>query len=584
MKRSETGAALPLALMVLLVISAVGFALASMGMTEVAIGTNWKAHTTAFYAAEAGLESGVVALRSQLAQTPTPQVDQNNNVVMGIPLYFNESYESYWLAHPPAVGISRIAPSYTTTFTTGPRAGLFGIVTDYQIAAQATGEKGTQASLTQTLKHIQIPLFQFGVFYGRGVDLEIAPGPLMTFNGRVHSNSNLYLVANSGLDFTSYITTAGNIYRKLKRDGSPVRGNSPRIKDANNNWQYLNFDHEYQPGFSSLWASAQDWKTHAESVYGPSGKESTVKDSTMGVGQIIPPVPDLFYNPSNPDVVAHQMIEKGTGSDSAEMQQAKLYYKADIRIVDGVATNKNGTLVNCPAGAVTTASFHDRREQANMTVTQVNVSALGACTPANGILYVSQSGANTGIRLTDGSQLPSGGLTVVSENPVYIKGDYNNVNKQPAAVLADAITVLSNNWGPNNSDHKSDPADPDHLCSSGSCKTSDRPATSTTVNAAFALGPSAESAVNQGNGQLENVIRFLENWSGDTLTYQGSIIALWHSQRATGAWRCCGSTGTNYYDAPNRNWSYDIMFNTTPPPGTPMGVIMTRGQWTQAQQ
>jgi len=32
-----------------------------------------------------------------------------------------------------------------------------------------------------------VPLFQFGVFYGKGVDLEIAPGANMSFNGRVHS-------------------------------------------------------------------------------------------------------------------------------------------------------------------------------------------------------------------------------------------------------------------------------------------------------------------------------------------------------------------------------------------------------------
>jgi len=32
-----------------------------------------------------------------------------------------------------------------------------------------------------------VPLFQFGVFYGKGVDLEIVPGANMSFNGRVHS-------------------------------------------------------------------------------------------------------------------------------------------------------------------------------------------------------------------------------------------------------------------------------------------------------------------------------------------------------------------------------------------------------------
>jgi hypothetical protein len=98
------------------------------------------------------------------------------------------------------------------------------------------------------------------------------------------------------------------------------------------------------------------------------------------------------------------------------------------------------------------------------------------------------------------------------------------------------------------------------------------------VNAAFATGPSVESSqANAGNGQLENVIRFLENWSGQTFTYKGSIIALWHSQQATGNWQ---NTGV-YYNAPNRAWSYDTSFNTTPPPGTPQGIIMSKGRWYQ---
>ncbi|MEE9139028.1 MAG: hypothetical protein V3V07_10835, partial [candidate division NC10 bacterium] len=164
---------------------------------------------------------------------------------------------------------------------------------------------------------------------------------------------------------------------------------------------------------------------------------------------------------------------------------------------------------------------------------------------------------------------PSQGLTVVSENPVYIQGDYNTVNKVPAAVLGDAITVLSNNWEPNNSDSKGDQV------------ASNRPATETTVNAAFALGPNAESVVGQGNGQLENVIRFLENWNGKNFNYNGSIIALWHSQQATGDWRCCGNSGNNYYRPPNRNWAYDPLFDTNIPPGTPRGILTMKVRWSQ---
>ncbi|MCH7897518.1 MAG: hypothetical protein IH782_11630, partial [candidate division NC10 bacterium] len=56
---------------------------------------------------------------------------------------------------------------------------------------------------------------------------------------------------------------------------------------------------------------------------------------------------------------------------------------------------------------------------------------------------------------------------------------------------------------------------------------------------------------------------------------------LWHSQQATTPWRCCGDDDDNYYRPPIRNWGYDTLFDTNPPPGTPMGIAITRGQWSE---
>ena len=47
--RAQTGAALPLALLALLMLSVLGFTLAMLGTTEVTVATNWRAYTTAFY-------------------------------------------------------------------------------------------------------------------------------------------------------------------------------------------------------------------------------------------------------------------------------------------------------------------------------------------------------------------------------------------------------------------------------------------------------------------------------------------------------------------------------------------------------
>jgi Tfp pilus assembly protein PilX len=556
--QEQRGVVLIVSLLVMLNLTILSLALLTTATTEDTIAANYRNHTAAFYAAEAGLESGIVSLRNLLGATPNPT--EAELAALAPPALSNPNYAF------DTFQVQRVRPTpYPTTIVGGPYAGLIADATDYQITAEVRGPRGSRARLTQVFQYLEIPLFQFGVFYGRGVDLEIAPGPPMTFNGRIHSNSNLYMINNS-IKFDSYVTTVGNVYRYLKRDPT-TRGTNPQIKDSTGAYQVLNFDHEYNQNFANPW-TAQNWMTAAMAAF-----DGLLLDSAMGVQEIVPPIPTAFYDPANPDVSAHQMIEQGNVSDTPELKKAKLYYQADLVIenTSGNGKDKAGNTVTLPAGVVTTKTFYDKREQANMLVLEVDIAALIASgkAPANGILYVSHSGAHKGVRLVNGAQLPSQGFTVVSENPVYIQGNYNTVNKVPAAVLGDAITVLSNNWGPNNSDSK------------GNQVTSNRPATNTTVNAAFALGPDSESVVGQGNGQLENVIRFLENWSGKTFTYNGSIIALWHSQEATGDWRCCGDSGTNYYNPPNRVWSYDVLFNTTPPPGTPRGILISKGRWSE---
>jgi hypothetical protein len=160
---------------------------------------------------------------------------------------------------------------------------------------------------------------------------------------------------------------------------------------------------------------------------------------------------------------------------------------------------------------------------------------------------------------------------------VYVLGDYNTKQKVPAAIMGDAITVLSNFWkGEEVYDGNEDPNGNDSD-NKGNQATSNRKAKHTKVNAAFALGPAVESNMTTSNGGFENSIRFLEDWSGGpTFTYSGSIVSLWHSTQATGVY------SGNYFVPPIRNWSYDTLFNTSQPPGTPRGVIMIKGRWSQS--
>ena len=135
---------------------------------------------------------------------------------------------------------------------------------------------------------------------------------------------------------------------------------------------------------------------------------------------------------------------------------------------------------------------------------------------------------------------------------------------QPAAVIADAVTVVSSNWTSGNYNSVS--------------SLNSRAPVNTTINSALISGivPSDGHAY---SGGVENYIRLLENWSGKRLTYYGSIINMYESQQATAPWQNTGA----YYNAPARNWYFDTNFLDPRklPPGTPITRSLKRGQWVQ---
>ena len=181
----------------------------------------------------------------------------------------------------------------------------------------------------------------------------------------------------------------------------------------------------------------------------------------------------------------------------------------------------------------------------------------------------SVSGARHVLKLVNGSLgfLPTPGFTVGSENPVYVQGDYNaNAGfgdpHVAAAIIADSVSFLSNNWGdwrsfkfPNNS--------------------SSRAATPTWYRVAVAAGknmnwpsPSWSSGHDDGlDGGTHNFVRYLEDWGGQTLYYRGSLVSLFYSEYGSGLYKCC----TSVYSAPSRDYSFDTDFLDPAklPPGTP---------------
>ncbi len=174
------------------------------------------------------------------------------------------------------------------------------------------------------------------------------------------------------------------------------------------------------------------------------------------------------------------------------------------------------------------------------------------------------------LNLGDNDGIPYG-LAVVAENPVYVQGNYNAAGSfsgshVACSVISDAVTFLSNAW----SDAKSFLYP--HSLGGGSAG---RAATTTWYRMAIIAGkgkpfPQPPSTVQDfgTDGGVHNFIRYLENWSGQTLYYRGSIVSLFFNRQAVGLYKCC----TNVYTPPTRGYNFDVEFlePTLLPPRTPM--------------
>jgi hypothetical protein len=175
-----------------------------------------------------------------------------------------------------------------------------------------------------------------------------------------------------------------------------------------------------------------------------------------------------------------------------------------------------------------------------------------------------------GFALTRGASLP-GPLSVISDQAVYVQGDYNcnrqiatisgqscrpddpfsstdnptaaeMAGKQPAAIMADSLNVLSNNC-----------VDANNILD---CGGGGQAATSTSIYSALLAGVDITNSTSY-NGGLENYPRFHENWSGGpSLTYRGSFVGLDIPQHVSGFWK------NQSYSPPTRLWQYDIDFNS----------------------
>lgn len=550
MKRcgNTRGQTVVLAYMAVLVMTVLGGSLLTNSFTANRDASNQQIQADLLYLAEGGLEDAIGRFAQAIANF---QIDPN---VVQYPAAgtLNTAFSN-----------GATASSVVTEAEAAPRSvadpdGIAIFEKNYRIRTTVTHPTVARTMvLNQIVKRRMIYTFQHAIFYDN--DLEWLPGPDMTLSGRVHSNADIYIGTHNLLTVDNeYLRAAGKIFNRRK-DSSGVMAGTVQIRVAGSSPSSF-------VAMSGLDSDDATWQADSQTRW-----NGTVRTDVHGVTQRAVPVvgstaPGGFYD-----------------------------VNADVRIVNGTITKGGVALVegtDIPVGTITTTTtFFNNRENKNVRMTEINLRKLAGYSatdttspsfpnrlPSNGLMYATRSDAASneqpGIRLVNGAVIErAAGLTIVSNDPMYIQGHYNvptdsdgngtlDKPKKPTAVIADAVNILSVNWN--------DANDTSSLSS--------RVAQPTTVNTAFIAGikPTGGS---QYSGGLENYPRFHEDWTSKTLSITGSFVSLWDSQIATGNW----VYGGMQYKAPLRNWNYDTSFSsgTTMPPFTPYAVEMVKTAWWQ---
>ncbi len=407
-------------------------------------------------------------------------------------------------------------------------------------------------------------------------DLEIHPGPTFVVNGDVHTNGNLY-TAHDTLTLNGTTSYTGSWDIDFMPGDSQHLGDTP----ASPRWGTGRPPSQDQAEVP-FGVSASDYHklidpaiTSSDPLYANaySNKANYAVKVTIDDSNNI-----KVYNSKGADITGK------TGSTNPDYQLATLM-KSAVTVNETITDNRQGAATG--NSSVRVASLDIGVITAGLKDSAYDKVDLSS----NPVIYVTDLSADPtdatkqrAIRLKNGSILPDDGLTIASGNPVYIQGDFNtgtngsnqpasnvtpdqtnapssnpalptttDYTRKPAAVIADAVTVLSNAWVDGNPAMST--------------------ASNTTVNTAIVAG-----IVPSGNGYYsggaENFPRFLENWGSKTLTYYGSMIELYTSQQAIGHWGAA-----NVYSPPNRAWYFDQKFLSNPPAGVPYDVDYRRGRW-----
>ena len=258
----------------------------------------------------------------------------------------------------------------------------------------------------------------------------------------------------------------------------------------------------------------------------------------------------------------------------------------------------------------TASTLAERNTRANTVAAWMDIDPADLSVPKTRSKYFRRA-----VRLFNGEDLlvsgASGklsntlGITVASENMVFVWGNYNTtgINAAPASgtsclnetsaacyytgdqvptsIVCDAFFPLSKTWFdsvsalyPENDGYRLGDRNLPGVTAETSVRAGVIAGNNLSAMSATSSGPDAGNySTNPNdnesrlNGGMHNFPRFLEAWSDKRFNFVGSLIPLYHSTQAMGQY----NTKAEIYSPPTRDWAFDATFRQPDrlPPGTP---------------
>ncbi len=557
------------------------------------------------YASEAGAEAIMAQIDVQLQDGVLTDAELAAMTAPSIPGFTVDSFTA-----------TKVGGIVRETITQGPFVGMYSLTQNINIQSSVRDASNHRSAVVVSVKAQAIPIFQFAAFWEG--DFEDYAGNRKDVYGRVHGNGNLYL-GGSDLHFHDPVTTPGKVRRdhKVAHKDPEDPTTNVYIYNAAAVPVKLDFDSEEIPGAAAFRAQS-DAKFNGR-----------LKTDAYGVDSLQLPLPT--------GILPRELIRPREAGDTPEEQEVKYAWQADMYVTVDFTTigaysatcpsttapypgAPGGSNTRHPAITVvrydggplpTTAAkcnifkfrfdaFGDGHEWRWVDALTVELDTLrtwltGVGGPKPDVIYIEfkprstalpgpASETNPGgdggglpfpaLRLRDGTQL-HGRLSIGSEYPLYVRGDYNTTTKQPAAVFGDTYTWLSTTYP--DGGYPNIPQSPTF-------------ANNVTHNFAIVLGTGegyvgcyheVAGCVQPPGGGGAGWFRSLEDATGRTYTFRGSFVSLWAPVHATKFGVCQGppSCDPHYKRPAVRNTIFETMFlwPDSLPPATPVvgNVIQT---------